>query len=113
VINELKKLFGHVFEKDLLQEIALHGRLLEVAEQVELIDIGQPIKGIPLLLSGALKISREDAHGDELLLYYVEKGESCAMSFTWELNQRKSKIRAVTEVPSKIITAAWKKCSIP
>jgi CRP/FNR family transcriptional regulator len=56
-----------------------------------------------LMLHGAVKISREDSEGNELLLYYLEEGESCTMTFAWELGQQKSKIRAVTEMPSELI----------
>jgi len=103
VIVELKKHFGSNFETALLEEIAQVGTFRSVPAEVELMDIGQTIKGVPLMLHGAVKISREDSEGNELLLYYLEEGESCTMTFAWELGQQKSKIRAVTEMPSELI----------
>lgn len=35
---------------------------------------------MPLLVSGAIKIMREDYDEGELLLYYLEKGDICAMT---------------------------------
>jgi CRP/FNR family transcriptional regulator, anaerobic regulatory protein len=37
---------------------------------------------MPLLLKGAIKILREDANGDELVLYYLEKEDTCAMTLS-------------------------------
>ena len=103
MIVELKKHFGSNFETALLEVIAQVGTFRSVPAEVELMDIGQTIKGVPLMLHGAVKISREDSEGNELLLYYLEEGESCTMTFAWELGQQKSKIRAVTEMPSELI----------
>ena len=103
MIVALKSLFGEVFEPSLIEEIARVGTLRDVPADFELMDIGMPIKGVPLMLSGAIKISREDVNGDELLLYYLEEGDSCTMTMAWEMGQHKSQIRAVTELPSHLI----------
>ena len=103
MIVTLKNLFGKIFEEALLEEITRVGTLKEVPADFELMDIGEPIKGVPLMLSGAIKISREDINGDELLLYYLEEGDSCTMTMAWEMGQQKSQIRAVTELPSQLI----------
>lgn len=103
MIVALKSLFGEIFEEALLEEITRVGSLRDVPADFELMDIGEPIKGVPLMLSGAIKISREDVNGDELLLYYLEEGDSCTMTMAWEMGQQKSQIRAVTELPSQLI----------
>ena len=103
MIVTLQNLFGKIFEKALLEEITRVGTLREVPADFELMDIGEPIKGVPLMLSGAIKISREDINGDELLLYYLEEGDSCTITMAWEMGQQKSQIRAVTELPSQLI----------
>ena len=103
MIIALKNLFGEIFEEALLEEITRVGTLRDVPADFELMDIGEPIKGVPLMLSGAIKISREDVNGDELLLYYLEEGDSCTMTMAWEMGQQKSQIRAVTELPSQLI----------
>ena len=103
MIVALKSLFGKIFEEALIEEITRVGTLRNVPADFELMDIGEPIKGVPLMLSGAIKISREDVNGDELLLYYLEEGDSCTMTMAWEMGQQKSQIRAVTELPSQLI----------
>ena len=58
---------------------------------------------MPLLISGAIKILREDEHGEELVLYYLEKGDTCAMTLSCCMGQTKSKIRAVAETNVELI----------
>lgn len=103
MILELKQLFGNIFEEELIHEIAKVGTLREVPQDYMLIDIGEQIKGIPLMIEGAIKIYRENHNGDELLLYYLEEGDSCTLTYTWEMSVSKSKIRAISELPSKLI----------
>ena len=58
---------------------------------------------MPILLSGVLKILREDHNGDELLLYFLEQGESCAMTLNCCTRNAKSEIRAVAEMNVEIL----------
>ncbi len=95
--------YGHLFEKELLNEILSIGEYKKVPEGTELIDIGSSIKFMPLVISGAIKILREDENGDELVLYFIEQGDTCAMTITCCLGQSKSKIRAVAERDTEII----------
>ena len=87
----LTEYFGAVFESSLIEEIAQVATLRAVPAGVELIDIGETVKGLPLMLEGAIKISNEDQNGDELLLYYLEAGDSCTMTLAWELGEQKVK----------------------
>ncbi|MFT4851413.1 MAG: CRP/FNR family transcriptional regulator [Sediminicola sp.] len=103
MINELKESFGHLFEDALLAEISEVGVFKKVLAGDILIDIGSYVRYIPLLLSGAIKILREDDEGDELLLYFLEKGDTCAVTLSCCLGQTKSDIRAVAEVDTKLI----------
>lgn len=103
MLNELEKDYGHLFEKKLLQAIAEVGTLKEVPEGFKLIEVGQYVKSMPLLLEGAIKILRDDDNGDELLLYFLEKGDTCAMTLSCCMGQSKSEIRAITETDTKLI----------
>ena len=58
---------------------------------------------MPLLVSGAIKILREDDKGDELLLYFIERGDTCAMTLSCCMGKKKSEIRAIAETPTKLI----------
>ena len=89
MIEVLKINYGHLFEDELIREIYKIGTLKKVPEGQKLIEIGQYIKSMPLLISGAIKIMRNDDDGDELLLYFLESGETCAMTLTCCLGQTK------------------------
>ena len=91
------------FEPDLITDIQASGRHLKVAEGDMLIDVGEYITHIPLLISGALKILREDDLGDELFLYFLEKGETCSVSMSCCVGNKKSDIRAIAEEPTELL----------
>jgi len=95
--SELEEAYGFLFEKELIDEIIENGTLKEVASGEKIIEIGEYVIGMPLILNGAIKILREDNEGDELLLYFIERGDTCAMTLNCCLGQTKSEIRAVVE----------------
>jgi CRP/FNR family transcriptional regulator len=68
-----------------------------------LIDFGDSIRKMPLLLSGAIKILREDFDEGDLLLYFIEKGDTCAMTLACCLGETKSEIKAVAETNGQLI----------
>ena len=103
MIQELKAAYGHIFEEKLLTEIIQVGTFKEVPEGFKLMEIGAYVRGMPLLVSGAIKILREDAQGNELLLYYLEKGDTCSMTMACCMGSTKSEIRAIAETDTKLI----------
>ena len=103
MIQELKNNYGHLFEDALLNEINQVGTLKEIPEGYKMMEIGDYVRAMPLLVSGVVKILREDNDGDELLLYFLEKGDTCAMTLTCCLGQTKSEIRAIAETDAKLI----------
>ena len=103
MIEHLKDNYGYLFEDELLQEINRVGVFKEVSEGSKLIEIGDYIKSMPLLISGAVKILREDEHGDELILYFIERGDTCAMTLSCCMGQKRSEIRAVAETDTTLI----------
>ena len=103
MIQELKNNYGHLFEDALLNEINQVGTFKEIPAGFKMMEIGDYVKAMPLLVSGAIKILRQDTDGDELLLYFLEKGDTCALTLTCCVAQTKSKIRAIAETDSKLI----------
>ncbi|MFD2564327.1 Crp/Fnr family transcriptional regulator [Aquimarina rubra] len=103
MIQELKNNYGHLFENELLEEINSVATFKEVSEGNELIKPGSYIKSMPLIISGAIKILREDQDGDELLLYFLERGDTCAMTLSCCIGHHKSEIKAIAETDSKLI----------
>jgi len=109
MIKLLKDSYQEYFENDLLYEIAQVGTLKDVKEGQKLIDIGQYLTGMPLVVSGAIKILREDEDGGELLLYYLEKGDVCSMTLSCFMNNPKSEVRAIAEVDTHLMMIPFQK----
>lgn len=103
ITNKLNTNFGYLLEEELISEIEKVGILKSFKKNQIIIEIDDYIKFMPLLLNGAIKILREDQKGDELVLYYLEKGDTCAMTLSCCLGQTKSKIRAITETDVELI----------
>ncbi|WP_291106806.1 Crp/Fnr family transcriptional regulator [Flavobacterium sp. UBA6195] len=99
----LEQAYGYIFEEALLDEIAKVAVYKEFKADDYLIEIGDYIKTMPLLLTGAIKILREDENGDELLLYFLERGDTCAMTLTCCMGQSKSRIRAIAETDGAML----------
>ena len=95
--------YGFVFEDLLIDEIVSVAHLVEFKEGDIIIDFGDYIKKMPLLIEGAIKILREDFDEGEMLLYFIEKGDTCAMTMACCIGEAKSEIRAVAETDGKII----------
>ena len=103
MIEELNNSYSHLFEKELLEEINKVAIAKEVHEGAELIRSGSYIKSMPLIIHGAIKILREDQDGDELFLYFLEKGDTCAMTLSCCIGHHKSEIKAIAEMDSKLV----------
>ncbi|MBR9854747.1 MAG: Crp/Fnr family transcriptional regulator [Algicola sp.] len=101
--EELLGTFSNYFEPPLIDEILKEGKYMEIPAGETIMDIGQYIRSMPLLLSGAIKVLREDEEGDELLLYYLEQGETCSVTMTCCMGHTKSEIKAITETDTKIV----------
>lgn len=103
MLQELEEAYHFTFEEELLREIEETGVFKTFKEGEKIIEIGEYVTSMPLLLSGAIKILREDKEGDELLLYFLETGDTCAMTLSCCLGQTKSEIRAVAERDTTLI----------
>ncbi|MBU2947462.1 Crp/Fnr family transcriptional regulator [Zobellia uliginosa] len=95
--------YGYLFEDALMAEMQEVGVVKRFDQGTIIMDIGETISHMPLLLSGAIKILREDESGDELLLYFLERGDTCAMTFSCCVGTHKSEIRAIAESNTELV----------
>ena len=95
--EKLSEYYATIFEKELIDEILEVGFLDKVKAGSTLIDIGEKMTHIPLILEGAVKIIRQEKEGEELVLYFLEKGDTCAISFINCINRKKSIFKGVVE----------------
>jgi CRP/FNR family transcriptional regulator len=95
--EKLKPYYSLIFEKELIDDIVNVGMFRKISSGDIFIDIGDNMTHVPLILDGALKIIREDKKGDDIVLYFLEKGDTCAISFINCINKSKSMFRGVAE----------------
>lgn len=101
--EEVKQYFPEFVEPGLQQVIADQGRIHRFHEGEVIMDYGKYVRMLPLILSGTIKISRLADDGSELFLYYLSRGESCTMTFSCCMSDKKSEIRAVAEEDTVIL----------
>ncbi|MBS1628763.1 MAG: Crp/Fnr family transcriptional regulator [Bacteroidetes bacterium] len=70
------------------------------------------IHSIPIVMKGVLKVTRTEEDGRELLLYYIQAGESCIMSFLGGLYKDTSKVCALVEEDAVILFLPVEKVSL-
>lgn len=95
--------FPVFFEEDLKKELNSVSKIFSADAGDIIMDIDQSIDMIPLVVKGSIKIIREDAEGNEILLYYLEPGKACATSITGCLSGQRSTIRAIAEEQTKYL----------
>jgi len=87
----------------LRDEIREIGILKELSPGEEVMRPGMFVNFIPIVLSGSLKIMRQDDDGKETFLYFLTPGDTCAMSLTCCTANKPSNVRAVTEEAAEMI----------
>lgn len=86
-----------IFERALVDEILTLGNIREFKEGETIMDYGMNVKFMPLIISGTIKVMKNDEDNREILLYYLSNNESCAMAYACCMEAKKSEIRAIAE----------------
>ena len=102
-VAEFQQVFPDIYERSTVEVILETAKLKKLRADDWMVDIGDPIVYMPLLLKGQLRILREDEEGHELLLYYIRPGETCAMSLTCCSGNAVSNVRAVAEEDTDLL----------
>lgn len=95
--EKLNDYYSNVFEEELIDAIIRVGHFDKIKEGELLIDIGHDMTHIPLILNGVVKISRQEKKGEEIALYFLERGDTCAISFVNCINRKQSIFKGVVE----------------
>ncbi len=92
-----------------LNDVKLIDAIANVAEEYRfsagevIIDFGAYIQMIPLVLEGSIKVLRQDDDGNELFLYYLSGGQTCAASFTCCMQAKQSYMKTIAEENTHIL----------
>jgi CRP/FNR family transcriptional regulator len=98
-----------ISDPQLLEEIEKHGKIQVFEPGESIIEPGQYIKMVPVVLEGTIKIMRTNDEGHDLFLYYIESGETCAVSLTCCSIMNPSDVKAVAEEKTKILAIPARK----
>jgi len=104
ILKYIRDEYPQLAEKSLQEEIASVGRVVTFKSGEIILEIGSYIKSMPLIISGLIKAVREDSADNEIFLYYLSNGETCSMSFTCCLMNKKSEIRTIAEEDTLLIS---------
>jgi CRP/FNR family transcriptional regulator, anaerobic regulatory protein len=93
----------------LLAEIEKHGKIQEYEAGQTLIESGQFLRLVPIILEGSVKVMRTDDDGHDLFLYYIDGGDTCAITLTCCSTSIPSDIKAVAEEKTRVISIPIRK----
>ena len=90
-------------DAELRADLIKNSRRRSIPRDGVIINPGEEILYIPIVLKGSIRILRQDEEGREVFLYHLFAGQTCAMSLTCCQSGRKSMIRAVAEDDVEIL----------
>jgi CRP/FNR family transcriptional regulator len=99
---QLQQIFPQ-FDAELINHLESIGKVEEFKEGTMLMRPGQYFKTSLLILDGRVKLYREGDDGEEFFLYYLEKGNACALSMICAAKNESSAIKAKAITPIKAL----------
>jgi CRP/FNR family transcriptional regulator, anaerobic regulatory protein len=105
-IPDLAAWFPDLDEPRLMQRLRDHGQWRDFRAGDELIRPGEIIPFLPLITEGTVRILRadtEDGEGREIFLYFLQPGETCALSLDCCRGDARSRVRAVAEEDGRLL----------
>lgn len=107
----LKNIFEFKFSPEIKERLREYGITKTFHEGDAILNENAYIKAIPIVTSGSVKVMRTDDEGREILLYYINTGESCIMSFLGGMHHNTSKVKVVAEEETEILFIPIEKVS--
>lgn len=101
--------FPTINDTKLIDAIADAAELFIFPAGQVIIDFGAYVHTIPLIVKGTIKVMSQDEQGNELFLYYLNSGETCATSLTCGLQGTKNYLKAIAEDETHILGLPIKK----
>ncbi len=101
----------NLFESALVHELFEFGETQNFKEGDVIMDYGKYVRMMPVILSGTVKVLRQDDEGNEILLYYLSDSESCSMAYGCCISSKKSEIKAVAEEDGQLLAIPYPKLS--
>jgi CRP/FNR family transcriptional regulator len=93
------------------EKLLSYGITKHFAEGDIILNENSYIKAIPIVTKGIIRVMRTEEDGREILLYYIQAGESCIMSFLGGIHQDTSKVKAIADEECEILFIPIEKVS--
>lgn len=100
---ELDNLVAFKSSPEVRKKLSAYGIVKKFSEGDIILNENAYIRAIPIVLTGCIGVMRTDDDGREILLYYINPGESCIMSFLGGIHNDTSKVKAIVEEETEII----------
>jgi CRP/FNR family transcriptional regulator len=100
---DLKNIFPE-FDNELLADLEKLGTVTEFEEGEMMMRTGQYFKNSMVILDGTVKLYRDGEDGEEFFLYYLERGNACALSMICATKNETSQIKAKAVTPVRALT---------
>jgi CRP/FNR family transcriptional regulator len=101
--RRINNLFAGILQPDLLVEMEAKSLLHVYDAEEYILHVGDQMTFIPIILEGSIKVVRENNDGEELLLYYIEGGDTCAMTLQCCMRKTKSEVKALAIESSTVL----------
>lgn len=90
-------------QSSLFQELVKSSKIEGFKKGDIVVDINEKIEGIPLVVTGLLKVYKEDNDDNEIFLYYLKPGDICAMGIQCCITEGISLARVYSEEDSEVL----------
>ncbi len=90
-------------DKALVSEIEKYTRLKSISKDDILMNAGDNIVFVPIVQSGVLRIVRQNDDGNEVFLYHLYPGQTCAMAINCCQSNKKSAVKAIAEDDTEVL----------
>jgi len=108
---DITKLFDFKDSSKIREKLIEYGFAKIFQDDEVILNENAYIKAIPIVTKGAIRVMRTEEDGREILLYYIQPGESCIMSFLGGMHQDTSKVKAIAEDETEILFIPIEKVS--
>jgi CRP/FNR family transcriptional regulator len=105
-------LFEFKSSPEIQEKLVAYGTTKTFSEGDVILNENAYIHSIPIVTRGSIRVLRTDEDGREILLYYIQAGESCIMSFLGGLHHDTSKVKAIAEEETEILFLPMDKVSL-
>ncbi len=100
--STIARKFPALNDKSFVEDLAKNVQVKHVKAGDILMDYGDYIRQIPLVVDGIVKVLRVTEEKEERLLYYLTDGEACSAAFSCCMIQKKSAFKTIVVKDSQI-----------